>query len=365
MDFRPTEAQQLLVHSARDFLSRRCPIEAAPDGTSAGSSPWPDMAELGWPGLLIPSDLGGSDGTMLDVMLLVEEMGRFAVQSPYVGSAVVATSLALEGLAGTRRAAVLSDMALGRRTCALALLEDTGELDADALRARGEAGGTIDGRKLFVRDADTADDLIVAAQGPRGLSLFHVERARPGIACSPMASMDGERLFEVTLDAVAVGTDDLVRPDGAGWDLLGPALARGALARAAEMIGAAQRILELAVLHAKTRVQSGRPIGSFQAIQHACADLLRGVETARPLAWSAAWKLEEGLPAEADVAMAKHYAGEACLAVARRAHQIFGAMGYCEEHPLHRLHKRILSARQDCGDAVHHAEAIARAIGLD
>ena len=117
------------------------------------------------------------------------------------------------------------------------------------------------------------------------------------------------------------------------------------------MVGAAQRILDLAVEHAKTRVQSGRPIGAFQAIQHACADLARGVESARPLVLHAAWKAQEGLPCETDIAMAKSYAGDACLAVARKAHQVFGAIGYCDEHPLHRLHKQIIAARLAYGDA--------------
>ena len=130
------------------------------------------------------------------------------------------------------------------------------------------------------------------------------------------------------------------------------------------MVGAAQRILDLAVEHAKTRVQSGRPIGAFQAIQHACADLVRGVESARPLVLHAAWRAQEGLPCETDVAMAKSYAGDACLAVARKAHQVFGAIGYCDEHPLHRLHKQIIAARLAYGDTRHHAETIARAIGL-
>ena len=130
------------------------------------------------------------------------------------------------------------------------------------------------------------------------------------------------------------------------------------------MIGAAQRILDLAVEHAKTRVQSGRPIGAFQAIQHACADLARGVESARPLVLHAAWKAQEGLPCETDIAMAKSYAGDACLAVARKAHQVFGAIGYCDEHPLHRLHKQIIAARLAYGDTRHHAETIARSIGL-
>ncbi len=319
---------------------------------------------MGWPGLLIPGELGGSEGAILDVMVLVEEMGRFGLESPYIGSAVVATSLLLASAPRERRSEVLPDMALGRRIATLALLEDSGELNPDAVAMRGEPGGTLEGRKLFVRDAATSHDLVVAARGVRGVSLFHVDRRRPGIDLSAMASMNGDHLFEVTFRDVPVRPADLLGHAGEGWGVLRPALAVGALARCAEMIGAAGRILDLAVAHAKTRVQSGRPIGSFQAIQHACADLLRGVESARPLALSAAWRVQEGLPSEAEVAMAKSYVGDACLAVARKAHQIFGAIGYCDEHPLHRFHKRILGARLDCGDAVHHAETIARAIGL-
>ncbi|MGH7308485.1 MAG: acyl-CoA dehydrogenase family protein, partial [Candidatus Rokuibacteriota bacterium] len=135
-------------------------------------------------------------------------------------------------------------------------------------------------------------------------------------------------------------------------------------ARTAEMVGAAQRVLDLAVEHARTRVQGGRPIGGYQAIQHACADLVRDVDASRGLLHVAAWKVSEGLAAGPDVATAKAYAGEACLTVARRGHQIFGAIGYCEEHALHLLHKRIQAASVDFGDAALHLETVARAIGL-
>src|SRR5262249_15095996 len=192
MDFRPTEAQQLLVASARDFLSRRCPIEAAPGGPAASPDLWPEMAELGWPGLLVPGDLGGSDGAVLDVMLLVEEMGRFGLRSPFVDSAVVATSLLVAAAPPARRRAVVPEMALGRRTCALALIEDSGELAPASIAARGDAGRALDGRKLFVKDAGRADDLVVVARGAGGVSLFHVERERRGVAVAPMPSMDGE-----------------------------------------------------------------------------------------------------------------------------------------------------------------------------
>jgi alkylation response protein AidB-like acyl-CoA dehydrogenase len=166
----------------------------------------------------------------------------------------------------------------------------------------------------------------------------------------------------VTFDGVEVRADD--RLGTRGREALATALQAGALARTAEMVGAAQRILDLSVAHAKTRVQGGRPIGGYQAIQHACADLVRDVDAARGLLHTAAWKAAEGLAADADVAMAKAYAAEACLAVARRGHQIFGAISYCEEHPLHLFHKRIQAASLDFGDASLHLETVARAIGL-
>ena len=366
MDFRPTDAQRLLQSAARDFLARHCPLEAPPGGEPLHQDRgalWSKLGELGWTGLLVPGDLGGSDGTILDVVLLAEEMGRAGLVSPYVASAVVATSLLL-GSETTARKRAVADMALGRRICALAVLEDSGELEPGAMTLRGEIGGALDGKKLLVADADLADDLIVAARGSTGVTLFHVERTRPGIALVPMASMAGERPFEVTFTGVSLSARDVLGEEGGGWDALGPALGLGALAKSAEMIGAAQRILDLAVEHAKTRVQSGRPIGAFQAIQHACADLARGVESARPLVLHAAWKAQEGLPCETETAMAKSYAGDACLAVARKAHQIFGAIGYCDEHPLHRLHKQIIAARLAYGDTAHHAETIAHSIGL-
>jgi alkylation response protein AidB-like acyl-CoA dehydrogenase len=206
-----------------------------------------------------------------------------------------------------------------------------------------------------------ATDLLVALAGG---DLVLLPADRPGIARVPLDTLSGEPSFEVRFEGVAVGAADHLGTDGAGTGALAAALAAGALARTAEMVGAAQRVLDLAVEHARTRVQGGRPIGGHQAIQHTCADLVRDVDTSRALLYQAAWKVAEGPGAEADVATAKAYAGEACLAVARRGHQVFGAIGYCEEHPLHLLHKRMQAASVDFGDAGHHLETVARAIGL-
>jgi alkylation response protein AidB-like acyl-CoA dehydrogenase len=365
MDFTLSPAQQLLVATARDFLGKHCPPETAQrlalDARGFDEGLWRRMAELGWPGLLIPGDLGGSEGTLLDVILLVEEMGRAALPGPFVTSAVVATSLLCAAGSPEQRARWLPPLAAGKRIATLALVEEAGSFDADGPALRCEVPGRLTGTKLFVRDAHVADDLIVALDGG---DLLLLPADRPGIARLSLDTLGGEKTFEVTFDAVEVDTADRLGASGRGGEALAAALTAGALARTAEMVGAAQRALDLAVEHARTRVQGGRPIGGYQAIQHACADLVRDVDASRGLLHVAAWKVSEGLEAGLDVATAKAYAGEACLAVARRAHQIFGAIGYCEEHPLHLLHKRIQAGRVDFGDAAVHLETVARQIGL-
>jgi len=369
MDFRLSPAQQILTTTARSFLRQHCPPELvqrlALDVHGFDDALWRRMAELGWPGLLIPSDLGGSDGTLLDVIVLVEEMGRAGLPGPFVASAVVATSLVLAGGSPAQRKRLLPALAAGERIVSLALVEESGSFEPDAVALVCAVPGRLSGRKLFVKDAHLADELVVAVRIGGAPSLVVVPTDRPGVARLPLDAISGEKLFEVLFDGMEVRPDDQLGGVGDGRALLAPALRAGSLARTAEMVGAAQRVLELAVEHAKTRVQGGRPIGGYQAIQHACADLVRDVDAARGLLYAAAWKEAEGREAKADVALAKAYAGDACLTVARRGHQIFGAISYCEEHPLHLLHKRIQAASLDFGDAQLHLETVARAIGLE
>jgi alkylation response protein AidB-like acyl-CoA dehydrogenase len=369
MDFRPSPAQQILTTTACAFLRQHCPPELAQrlalDERGFDETLWRRMAELGWPGLLIPSDLGGSDGSLLDVILLVEEMGRVGLPGPFVASAVVATSLVLASGSAAQQKRLLPALAAGERIATLALVEESGSFDLDAVALECAAPGRLSGWKLFVKDAHVAHDLVVAVRIGGALSLVVVPTDRPGIARLPLDAISGEKLFEVVFDRVEIRPDDLLGAVGEGGAFLAGALGAGSLARTAEMVGGAQRVLELAVEHAKTRVQGGRPIGGYQAIQHSCADLVRDVDAARALLHVAAWTAAEGRPAEADTALAKAFAGEACLAVARRGHQIFGAISYCEEHPLHLLHKRIQAASLDFGDASLHLETVARAIGLE
>ncbi len=368
MDLSFSPAQQMLQQSARIFLQQRCPPERvqalALDPRGFAADLWKEIATLGWPGLLVPPELGGSGGSVGDALALVEELGRACCPSPFIASAVVATA-ALTAAGGRRARDLLPGLALGERICTLAVLEESGRLDPDALTLPVAAPGRLTGRKLFVPDAHVATDVIVLGRAPAGPTALVLPLDRGGITAHPLDSMTGDKLFELEFAQVEVGPDDRLGAPGGGWELLAPALRLGALARSAEMVGAAQRVLELCVEHARVRVQGGRPIGGYQAVQHACADLFRDVESARWLTWEAEWTLASGRPdADAAVATAKAYCGEAALRVARRGHQIMGAIGYSEEHPLHLFHKRILAASLDMGDATPHLETVARAIGL-
>jgi alkylation response protein AidB-like acyl-CoA dehydrogenase len=255
-------------------------------------------------------------------------------------------------------------MARGERLCTLALTEDSADFEPGAVHLSGDVGGRLNGSKLFVKDAHLADHLIVVVRGNGGFNLVLLDSRQPGITLLPLDTISGEKQFEVAFRDVPVHHEDLLGPPGQGWSTLTPGLQVGALARCAEIVGCAQRILEMCVGYAKVREQSGRPIGAFQAIQHHCADVLRHVEGSRYILYHAAWKQQEGQPCASDVAMAKAYASEACLRVARQGHQIFGAISYCEEHPLHLFHKRIQAAGLDFGDAARHYETVAQAIGL-
>src|SRR4029453_10003294 len=275
-------AQQILISTARAFLRQHCPPELvqrlALDARGFDETLWRRMAELGWPGLLIPLELGGSGGSLLDVILLIEEMGRAALPAPFGPSAVVATSLVLAAGSPAQQKRLLPSLAAGERIATLALVEESGSFDLAGVTLACPVPGRLTGRKLFVRDAHVADDLIVAVRVGGDPSLILLPTDRPGIARLPLDPISGEKVFEVTFDGVEVRPEDLLGRVGGAAEILTEALRAGALARTAEMVGGAQRVLELAVEHAKTRVQGGRPIGGYQAIQHACADLVRDVD---------------------------------------------------------------------------------------
>jgi alkylation response protein AidB-like acyl-CoA dehydrogenase len=378
MNFGFSEDQELLRNAAREFLARECPMpyvrRMMDDARGFEDTQWSKMAELGWLGLAVPEAHGGAGLGFVDLVVLLEEMGRVVLPGPFFSTAVVAAPTLAEAASPALQAEWLPKIAAGRARGTLALLERSARWDAAgiALEARPEGGGfRLSGTKLFVPDAHTADFLLVAARTPgsagsEGLSLLLVDAADPGVRTTPLQTMDQTRkLCEVDLRNVAVPRSRVVGDPGQGAVILDQVTSRARAGLAAEMCGGAARVLELCVEYAKVREQFGRPIGSFQAIQHKCANMLVEIESARSAAYYAAWTVGSSAPdAPLAAAMAKAYASDAYGHVAAEGIQIHGGIGFTWEHDMHIFFKRARGSAASFGDAATNREVVARLIGL-
>lgn len=378
MDFGFSEEQELLRNAARDFLGKECPMtfvrEMMEDDRGFTDAFWRTMAELGWMGLILPEAYGGSGLTFVDLVVVLEEMGRVVMPGPYFSSVVLGSVALAEGGNEAQKQELLPRLAAGSVRATLAQLEASGRWDENgiALEAR-QTGGTwtLTGTKLFVPDAHTADLLIVAGRAPgsagrEGVSLFLVDGKARGVTTTLLKTMDQTRkLCEVKLDGVAVGADRVLGTPGQGWRLLDRVVDRGKVALCAEMCGGAQRVLDMSVEYAKVREQFGRPIGSFQAIQHKCANMLVEVESSKSVTYYAAWAVaNDAAEAPLAAAMAKAYCSDAYRHAAGEGIQIHGGIGFTWEHDMHLFFKRAKSSEVTFGDATWNRELVARHIDL-
>ncbi|MBU2547854.1 MAG: acyl-CoA/acyl-ACP dehydrogenase [Proteobacteria bacterium] len=377
MNFEPSEEQRILLKSARDFLKKECPkslvreLAQTDDGHSPGL--WRKMAGLGWAGLMLPEAYGGSGWSFLDLILLVEEMGYHACPGPFFSSAILGASIILDAADEDRKRVLLPLLASGEKIFTLALSEPGGGFNAPprsvtAVRDGGEY--VIDGVKLFVPDAQAADWLVCVARtgadpgAEEGVTLFLVESDRTGVTRTPLKTISWDQQSEVAFDRVRVPEAHAVGPIDRGWPVVRGVLDRAAVARGAEMIGCMQAAYDMALDYCKERTQFGRPIGAYQAVQHHLANMWLDTFSSRNLVYQAAWKMSEGLPAEADAAMVKTRTGELARKTTKTAHQLFGAIGFTMEHDLHIYYRRVLSADMAFGNSDHHRERVAQALGL-
>ncbi len=369
-----TEEQEMLKKAGRDFLADKCPksFVREMEASDTGYSPelWQGMAELGWIGLAFPEEYGGGGMSFLDLAVLLEEMGRACLPGPFFSTVILGGLTILDAGSEEQKQGYLPAAIRGERILTAALYE-AGLRSFNASPPTVEAtfdGGDylIRGTKLFVPDAHISDHLLcVASTKPEhGIAVFAVDAGSPGILCSPLSTIGGDKLFEVEFDAVRVpGTNLLAQTDGGRW-VVQKMVQRAAVARCCEMVGNMQRVLEMTVDYAKERKQFDRPIGSFQVIQHYCAEMATDVDGARFCAYRAAWMLSQGLPCNSEAAIAKVWTGEASRRVIDRAHQIHGAIGVTTEHDLHFHTRRAKAAELMFGDEDLHRETIAIEMGL-
>jgi len=379
MDFGFSEEQDMLRKSARDFLAKEAPMSFVrrmmEDDRGHCEDLWRKMAELGWMGLVFPEAHGGAGLDMVDLVVVLEEMGRAVLPGPFFSTVLLGGLSILEGGSDAQMKRYLPAICGGTLKATAAVLEPSGRWDAAGIEATAVAdssGFLLSGVKLFVPDAQVADLIVVAARSEPGavredgISLFAVDVPKDGVTITPLQTMDQTRkLCEVKLDGVRVGPDALVGPRGGGFAILKRVLDRAKVGLCAEMCGGAERVLEMSVEYAKVRVQFDRPIGSFQAIQHKCANMLLLVESAKSATYYAAWAVANDV-AEAPLAaaMAKSYTSDAYRVVAGEGIQIHGGIGFTWEHDMHLYFKRAKGSEFTFGDATYNRKLVAQLIDL-
>ena len=376
MDFGLNEGQQMLKTSARAFLERECPHtyvrEMEENEKGYTTEMWEKLADLGWLGLVIPERYGGLEMSFLNMALLLEEMGRANLPGPFFSTVVLGSLAVLEAGSDSQKDDLLPKIAEGQAIVTLALTEPSATWEASGIQATADVKGdgfVINGTKLFVPNAHAADYLLVAARTSQsedpeeGVTLFIVPSSAAGLSQTLLKTVASDRQSEVVMNGVSAPASSVLGEVGEGWPVVRRVLQYGAVGKCAEMIGGAEAVLEMTVDYAKERKQFGRPIGSFQAIQHHCANMATDVETSKYIAYQAAWKLGEGQEASVEVATAKAWVSDAYKRVCALAHQCHGAIGFTREHNLQLYTRRAKAAELAFGDADFHRETVAEAIG--
>ncbi|HSM02754.1 MAG TPA: acyl-CoA dehydrogenase family protein [Acidimicrobiia bacterium] len=379
MNFAFSEEQEMLRETARRFLESKSPSEVVRRlmETEEGydESLWAEIAVQGWQAMAIPEEYGGAGFTFMEQAILMEEMGRTLFPSPYLSTVVVGADLILTAGNEDQKQELLPGIASGERTVALAHLEENGSWDADGITMIAKKDGSeivLDGVKSFVVDGHTADTLIVvvrtddSSSGEDGISLVVVPGDAAGVTRRRLETMDQTRKqAEITFESVRVPGSAILGSPGGGWSALADTLDRTVVALAFEQVGGAAKCMEMSVQYAKDRVQFGRPIGSFQAIKHKCADMLVEVESAKSAAYYAGWAVAAGDDEVKIVApLAKSYCSEAFFHCAAETIQIHGGIGFTWEHDAHLYFKRAKTDELLFGSPAHHRAILADRLGI-
>ncbi|MBW1789111.1 MAG: acyl-CoA/acyl-ACP dehydrogenase [Deltaproteobacteria bacterium] len=378
MDFNFTEEQKILKETARAFLESYCSggfvLEMEKDEIGYTPELWRRMAELGWQALIVPEKYGGVGGNLLDLVVMLEEMGRACLPGPFFSTVALGCLSLLEAANPDQLQRFLPAIASGKSIWTMAHLEPgTTRYDPFFIQvtAHGHGDGyVLNGAKIFVPDAHVADYMICVARtsgrsaSRDGITLFAVDCKAPGIHVTPLNTIAGDKQFEVMFDRVTVPMVNRLGPQDQGGVYLEKILQKCAVCKCAEMVGGAQRVLDMSTAYAKEREQFGRPIGSFQAVQHHCSNMLIGIEGSRYLTCKAAWMLKENIPCGKQAAAAKAWVSGTYKEVVRLGHQVLGATGYMIEHDMPLFSRRAKMAEMALGDGRYHREIVARMSGL-
>ena len=375
MDFAFTEEQEMLRKMARDFLAAECPRDTVRKliKDEKGFTPelWAKMTELGWPGLIIPEQYGGVGGSFMDIVALVEEMGRGALVGPFFSS-LVGTLAILEMADDQQKAELLPKIASGKLILTTAFSEPGVGFELDAIQCQATAEGddwVINGTKLFVENAHVADIILVAsktkhATKQEGLDLFLVDAKGPNVSCSMIETISGDKQSKVVIKGLKVPEAKRLGEAHRGKERITRLLEMATVLKCAEMEGGAQQVLDMTVTYLKERIQFDKPIGTLAPLQHHAANMAVDLEGMKYITYQVAWKVNENLPFAKDVAMAKSWCSDAYRRICDLSHQCHGAIGFCEDHDLPLYSKRSKVSEFAFGDGLFQRRFVAKEIGL-
>ncbi|MEE8620240.1 MAG: acyl-CoA dehydrogenase family protein [Dehalococcoidia bacterium] len=377
MDFSFTEEQDMLRILARDFLAKECPKakvrEMTKDERGYDPQMWRSMAGLGWMGLIFPEEYGGMRASFMDLVILMEEMGRNILPGPYFSTIALCALPLFEYGSSEQKIKFLPQIAKGEGIWTFALTESSGRCKASEVKLRALSEGTnyvLRGCKLFVSDAHVADYMLVVGRTgegnspEEGITLFIVDAKGPNVQAESIPTIGGDRQFKVSFDGVVVPEDNILGKMGKGWDVVDFILQRAAVLKCAEISGACQAVLDMTSSYAKERIQFDRPIGSFQAVQHKLADMLVDVEAVQYLLYQAAWGISVGSPSPWQISAAKVKANEVYQRTCIEAIAAHGAIGYTMDHDIGLYYRRVKAAQFVAGDSDLHREVISIQLGL-
>ena len=376
MDLGLDEQQEMLKNFARDFLEKECPesLVREMEEDEKGYSPqlWKKMAEQGWMGLVIPENYGGAGMSLCELVVLLEEFGRALVPGPFISTVVLAATPIMEAGSEEQKKQYLTKIAAGETIMTLALTEPSAKWSADGvtLTAKKDGGDyVLNGTKLFVPDAHVSDYMVVVARtggsGEDGITLLIVDSKSPGIKFDVLKTIAADKQCEVTFENVKVPAANLLGAEGKGWPVVEKTEKVATVAACAYLVGLSQMDFDVTLNYAKERVQFGRPIGSFQAIQHKLADAVIDVDGSRFITYKAAWSMAEGEPdADLMISMAKAWASDASRRVVAHGQQIHGGIGFTKEYKIQLYFRRQKWMELMWGDGDYHREKVAQLMGV-